>query len=325
MIITEFYDGQGLGNQLWLYVACRSIADQLNMPFKIIHPERFKGKKFLDIDFGDQEKNIKENEITIFNEEIFYDPDLDYFSSDFDERVLDLKQNTKINGLFQSEKYFFGDSNRLKKYLPIKREFIDVNQIDDQTCVIYIRGGEYKRHSKLILPMSYWLNAIANMEHIYGIKKFVAVSDDDNYVKAMFPKIKILPGAMEQDYVALMQAKFVILANSSWGFFPTKTGCDKVCVIAPKYWARFNNSFQRWASPANLYESWLWQDYHGHLHEYDQCYEEARNTIKFYKAHYSIRSTYEQIQKKHLRRFLPKILRTYLKKFLSLIFPKKIG
>ena len=36
------------------------------------------------------------NKVTLFNEETFFDSDLDYFSSDFDERVLNLKENTKI-------------------------------------------------------------------------------------------------------------------------------------------------------------------------------------------------------------------------------------
>ncbi|QDD07078.1 hypothetical protein FIT65_04480 [Candidatus Methylopumilus planktonicus] len=324
MIIMEFYEGQGLGNQLWVYVVCRSIAEQLHMKYKVIHPEKFKGKSFIEIDFGADE-SLNLNEVTLFNEETYFDPNLDYFSSDFDKRVLNLKENTKIHGLFQSEQYFFGDIARLKKYLQIKQEFIQANDVDDQTCVIYIRGGEYKRHGNLILPKSYWLNAMANIERLYGINKFVAVSDDDNYVRAMFPDIKILPGGMEQDYIALMQAKYIILANSSWGYFPTKTGADKICVIAPKYWARFNNSFKRWASPANLYESWLWQDNTGNLYKYDDCLEDANKTLEFYKIHYSVRSTYDQMQKKHLRRFLPPVFRKYLKKWLSLIFPKRIG
>jgi len=52
MILTELYDGQGLGNQLWVYAACRSIAEKLQMPHKILSPDKFKGNSFLDIDFG---------------------------------------------------------------------------------------------------------------------------------------------------------------------------------------------------------------------------------------------------------------------------------
>jgi hypothetical protein len=324
MIIIEFHEGQGLGNQLWVYVVCRSIAEQLQMKYKVIHPEKFKGKSFIEIDFGADE-SINLSQVTLFNEETFYDPDLDCFSSDFDKRVLNLKENTKIHGLFQSEKYFFGDIARLKKYLKIKQEFIEANEIDDQTCVIKFRGGDFKRYGNLILPRSYWLNAMVNIKRLYGINKFVAVSDDDNYVRAMFPDIKILPGGMGQHYAALMQAKYIILANSSFGYFPTKIGADKICVIAPKYWARFNNSFKRWSSPANLYESWLWQDDTGNLYKYDDCLEDVNKTLEFYETHYYVRSTYDHIQKKHLRRFLPPVFRKYLKKWLSLMFPKRIG
>jgi len=115
MIVTEFYEGQGLGNQLWVYAACRSIAEELGKQHLIVNPEVFKGHSFLDIDFG-HASNLESgcapvniSAWNLFNEEIFFDPELDYFSSDFDRRVLTLQPNTRIHGLFQSERYFFGD------------------------------------------------------------------------------------------------------------------------------------------------------------------------------------------------------------------------
>lgn len=54
MIITELYNGQGLGNQLWCYATLRTISHHKNYKFGIGHPERFKGKSFIDIDFGEE-------------------------------------------------------------------------------------------------------------------------------------------------------------------------------------------------------------------------------------------------------------------------------
>ena len=49
MIYLEFLEGQGLGNQLWNYVALRAITEKLGFNFKIINPHKFKGKEFIDI------------------------------------------------------------------------------------------------------------------------------------------------------------------------------------------------------------------------------------------------------------------------------------
>ena len=54
MICTELYNGQGLGNQLWLYAVTRTKALDLGVDFGIMSPEKFKGLHFLDLDFGRQ-------------------------------------------------------------------------------------------------------------------------------------------------------------------------------------------------------------------------------------------------------------------------------
>ena len=331
MIATEFLEGQGLGNQLWVYAACRSIADELGMPHKIFHQEKFKGHSFVDIDCGSCNTSSTKNEeeliggLSLFNEEMFFDPDMGYFSSDFDQRVLRLKPNTKIHGLFQSEKYFFGDPSRAKKYIKLKPKYLATQLVDNNVCVINIRGGEYKRHKKLILPQSYWINAMRNMTELYGVKDFIAVSDDDRYVKALLPGVQILKGNMAEDFLALYQCKFAILSNSSWGYFPVKTGVEKTCVIAPMHWARFSNKYYRWASPANLYESWMWQDMQGSLYSYTDCLQSREITIAYYREHYYVSTTPSVVMNPGIRGRVPSWLKKPLKKVLSLFFPRHIG
>lgn len=46
MIVIEFYEGQGLGNQLWVYCSARSIASRLGVPFILKNHQRFKAKEF---------------------------------------------------------------------------------------------------------------------------------------------------------------------------------------------------------------------------------------------------------------------------------------
>lgn len=323
IITTELYDGQGLGNQLWAYATCRSIADQLNLPHRIANIERFKGHSFLDIDEGDTTTIAP---VRLFKEELFYDHELDYFSSDFDSRVLGLSDGARIHGLFQSEEYFFGDSDRLSRYVRLKDTYKNKKIIAEDCCVVYIRGGEYKRHRDLILPKSYWLDAMENMTRLYGITDFLVVTDDDAYVKALLPGVPLLtPGAMEDDYAALYQAKYAIIANSSWGYFPVKTGVQKTCIIAPMHWAKFNNKKRRWASPANLYTDWLWQDVDGALVDYAACSNEKIKTIEHYRQNLNVLSSEEHLVKRGFRRHIPAGIRKSVKRYASIFLPKYIG
>ena len=47
MIVTELYDGQGIGNQLWCYFVTRTIADNLGFQYGIMRPDKFKGIDFM--------------------------------------------------------------------------------------------------------------------------------------------------------------------------------------------------------------------------------------------------------------------------------------
>jgi hypothetical protein len=330
MITTELHDGQGLGNQLWVYAACRSIAEKLRLPYRILNPDKFKGNPFLDIDFGPQDMPRTDTEktksaISAFHERLFYDKELDYLSSDFDSAVLNLKPLTKIDGLFQSEDYFFGDLTLSKKYVNVKSAYLKKQLVPDGSCVINLRGGEYKRHKNLILPKSYWHNAMRNMRNLFGIDKFIIVTDDKRYAGALFPELPVLQGGIAECYVALYQAKYLILSNSTFSYFPVKTGIDKSFVIAPVHWARFGNKYSRWASPANLYQSWMWQDINGLLHSYADCLPEQMSTKAHYNANYYVSTQPSVVMNPGIRGHLPAWLKRPVKKGLSLLFPGHIG
>ncbi len=324
MIMTELYDGQGLGNQLWVYCACRSIADQLGYPYSILSPQRFKGADFLDVSFGINPPTVTAP-LRVFRERMFFDPDLDYVSSAFDDSVRSLPVNTRIEGLFQSERYFFGHSEGCSRYIGIKPEALALCPVPPDLCILNIRGGEYKRHRSLILPKSYWVKAMHNMREIAGVERFMIVTDDPRYAKSLFPKIPVLEGGIAECYMALYRASLLVLSNSSFAYFPTKTSSNKRCVIAPKYWARFGNRYSRWASPANLYGNWLWQDRQGLLSSYEQCLDEQIATEHYYTGQYSVQVPPWFVNRAGLRRFLPGKLRKHMKNVLSLFFPKHFG
>ena len=336
MIITELYAEQGLGNQLWVYAACRSIAEQLNYPFAVLGQRNFKGRQFLNLDFASS--NVLGEALasgglsgshgmppTIFHERLFYDPDLRYIASDFDESVMALGAYTRLEGLFQSERYFFGDTSRTRSYIRIKDDWLASVSVSEDVCVLNVRGGEYKRHKRLILPPTYWLNAMGNMKAMTGIDNFLIVTDDPRYAASLLPDIPVLQGGIAECYIALHEAKNVIVSNSSFSYFPIKTGREDRVVIAPKHWARFGNRCSRWASPANLYESWMWQDVGGSLHSYADCLPEQEQTSAYYRDSYYLCTVPSAVSNPGIRGHFPNWLKNPIKKGLSWFFPRHIG
>ena len=103
MFFIEFQDGQGLGNQLWNYDALRSLSKELNYGYKVFNFNKFKGLDFLEIkELSNKKFNAFDKEkINIFDERIYYDNQLNTFSSDFDKSILKVNPNTLLNGLFQ--------------------------------------------------------------------------------------------------------------------------------------------------------------------------------------------------------------------------------
>lgn len=319
MISIIFKEGQGLGNQLWNYVVCRCLAKKLKLDFYIQGEKNFKGKKFLNLNYG---SSLPASNFNKFNERFYFDDELNYILHFYDERILDIKNNTLISGYFQDEKYFFEHEDSISNFLTIKNFEKNISEIDDDTCVINLRGGEYKRYKDLILPNKYWHDSMNFMKDYKKKIKFIVVTDDYKYAKIMFPNFKIISADVEKCYRAIMKTKYLILSNSSFSFFPIKTGSIKEFIIAPKYWARFGNSYNRWASPSNLYSNWNWLDQNGKIFSSEECKEQNNSQRNYYIENYNLVSNFNKFNQSGFRKFFPKSLRYLLKKVLSLFFPK---
>ena len=120
MIFIKFKKGQGLGNQLWNYVTLRSIAKFLSYDYKVLDFENFKGINFLQID-DSSNNTLKyfEKNLNNFYEDLFYDKDLKTISCNYDESIFEVKENTLLNGLFQSENYLKPNKLIIKDYIKI--------------------------------------------------------------------------------------------------------------------------------------------------------------------------------------------------------------
>ena len=324
-ILTELYPGQGLGNQLWVYSSSRSIAEELGVPFILLGVEHFKGNGFLAIDtevgISAEEANLVRSTKTYstHHEELYYDPDLNYVSSSFDESLLKIHGIRKIEGHLQSEQYFFKEPERIRKYITLTHTKSLEIEVPDSTCVINLRGGEYKRHKRFILPEDYWNLAIKNASNEWGITDFIVVTDDYKYAKSLFPKYSITSNSVEKCYRTLYAARHLIISNSTFSYFPIKTSPITKKVIAPQYWARFGNKLNRWASPANFYRDWAWQDVNGNLLTYDECTHDFNSTLLEYGNRNGLKGRTKILD------FIPTRFKKNMKAILSYVFPKKFG
>lgn len=291
MIITELYDGQGLGNQLWCYITTRVIAQNKGYEFGIKSPEKFKGLDFLNLDFGKDvmggtgpeggppntlPKGIKFH----YAEKKIIHP---LNGSDIrvhDKNLMNVEDCTKIDGLMQDEKYIIHKKDQIKTWLKVKEEYEFRDFSDNNICIINFRGGGYVNDKDFFLPPKYWENAINNMLKINKCFKFIVITDDPVTAKKFFPSFDVHHFSIGKDYSIIKNAKYLILSNSSFAWFPAWTSEDLKYCIAPKYWGRHNISDGYWSLGYNITTNWMYQDRKGKLYNYDTCIKELQQSIK---------------------------------------------
>jgi hypothetical protein len=295
IVATELWDGQGLGNQLWSYAATRAIAEHRNMKFAIMGRERFKGKEFIEIDFGiDLSKgksqeggppSLLPNELTNYRKERKYVAHKSNFDvSPLDSFVLDCPVNCKIDGNFQSLRYLYKHLGVLKKWIRIENDTIPPNW-----CVIHIRGSDFRNITDFTIVKNYYENAIAYLKIINPNIQFKCVTDDPDYACSILNyDVEIIGSAMlnihdqhqashhtggpiDIDFKLLMSAKYLIIPYSSFSWWAACLNEIKEIVIAPKFWALFGSNRNVWSTYEIATPGFTYLDSTGKIFSYEEC------------------------------------------------------
>lgn len=249
MICTELWNGSGLGNQLHSYVMCRVLSLDKQTDFGIMGKEKFKGSSFMKLDFGKELvggiTSIEGNPPKELPEGIhhyFLDPKAinedNHDVRDYNwEGILSIKDNTKIEGYWQGEKYY-------DHHLDEIREWLKVDKLDmpNDLCVIGFRGGEYAGVPDLFLPQEYWDLAINKMLDINPKMKFEVHTDDVDLAQKFFPNFTCING-IGYNWRSVRYAKYIIMANSSFFILPSLLNQDVKKIIAPQWWAGYNKGY----------------------------------------------------------------------------------
>lgn len=285
MIASEFYIGQGLGNQLWVYAVVRTLAEKNGFDFAFLSPQNFKFPE-LNLDMGKKvpwrQNGIPNSSLSnlfsnYLREERYVNP-VGVDISPMDARLLKLADSTKLDGYFQAEDLIHDNINQIREWFKVPK----IMNLDENVCVISFRGGEYLHHHQTFLGFHYYQNAMRLIKEVCPNVKFVVSTDDPEAAEVLIPNAEILSTPTRSyldidqtkvafDFALLQNANFLILSNSSFSWWGAWTNSVVKKVIAPKYWGNFvaNNGY--WSQGESLTRGWTWLDKSGSDFTYDEC------------------------------------------------------
>ena len=301
MIGTELSKGQGLGNQLFCYITTRCIALDMGVPFAILGEDTVAnnihsgcGMYFMNLDYG--EVASKEN----FDETYYEKSERLYLGNskhDFthgcyvtgvDENIFRLKDNTLLYGNLQDEKYYIKHKEEIREWLKVKEEYDCMEYSKENLCILHLRCSDYLGYPELYLRKKYWNDGISHMKKINPKMEFMIITNDVKEANKILPGIPAYNFDLAKDYSIIKNANYLLLANSSFAYFPAFTSTTVKYILAPKYWARHNVSDGYWASEQNIYTGWNYMDKKGRVFSADECRKELEKYKKESKRYKKI-------------------------------------
>ncbi|MCM1038256.1 MAG: glycosyl transferase [Ruminococcus sp.] len=287
MLGIETQEGFGLGNQLFFYIATRCIALDKGYQFSVLDPEHFAnnmhsdcGLYFMDLDYGvpskkeDYQKIYHEKEDRLFVGNSRHDLTHGVYITGTDRGVFEIEDNTLLYGNFQAEYYFVHHRAEIKKWLRVKEEYDCKEYSRENLCILHLRCSDYMGSPELYLRKKYWIQGMKQMRRINPAMEFMIITNDVKEAGKILPGIPAYNFDLAKDYSILKNACYLLLANSSFAYFPAFTSDTVQYILAPKYWARHNVSDGYWASEQNIYAGWHYMDRRGRVYSDTQCREE---------------------------------------------------
>ncbi len=248
MIHSLIHPGSGLGNQLFRYVAGRVRALDLSVEYSAIGRDNFKGKDFMNLDFGPENKigYVIQNTAgkIIPASDRLWEESTNYYNPEFNF----VKDGSIIDGEFQDERYFQHRIKEIDRWLAV-----DSLETPSDLCVIGFRGGEFYLFPELGLPKSYFEEGIERMKMKNPKMRFEVHTDDPILAKEFFPDYDVIHN-IGVNWRAMRYAKNAIIANSSFYILPRLLNGG--FTIAPRYWARRNT--KEWSMPQNYYKYFMY-------------------------------------------------------------------
>ena len=299
MIGTEVTHGDGLGNQLFRYITARCIAKDRGEEFGVLGKETFAnnmhsscGLYFMDLDFGkevtreDFKHRYNEKEKRLYLGNSAHDLQHGAYVAGTDWDMYDVPTDTLLWGNMQAEDYYLKYKEEIKDWLKVKPEYDCYDYSQDDLCILHLRCTDYMDCPELFIKKSYWKKGMKNMRKINPKMRFMIITNDVKEANKILPGIPAYNFDLAKDYSIIKNAKYLLLANSSFTYFPAFTSETVKYIIAPKYWARHNVSDGYWSSEQNIYTGFHYMDRKGNIFTAEECrkeLEEYKKKSKKYK------------------------------------------
>ena len=153
--------------------------------------------------------------------------------------------------------------------------------LDENTCVINFRGGEYRNIPNVVCRREYWRDSINHMLSLNPNMKFIVITDDQQFANFFMPfNIPSYHFDIGFDFYVVNKAKWVILSNSTFGWWAAWLNKNSKLTLAPKFWASHNNSDGYWSVGESFSKRFSYVNRFGQIQNYDECKNEAQNYYK---------------------------------------------
>lgn len=300
MIGTEIFHGDGLGNQLFRYVTARCIALDRGEKFALLGGETLAnnmhsscGLYFMDLDQGEKvsredfKQTYHEKEQRLYLANSKHDLTHGAYVAGTDWDMYKVPSDTILLGNMQSEDYYLKYKEQIKEWLRVKPEYDCYEYSKDNLCILHLRCTDYMDSPELFLQKNYWLRGMKAMKKINPQMEFMIITNDVKEANKILPHVPAYNFDLAKDYSIIKNAKYLLLANSSFTYFPAFCSETAKYIIAPKYWARHNVSDGYWASEQNIYTDFHYMDRKGKIFSAEECrkeLEEYKKTSKTYQT-----------------------------------------
>jgi len=224
-----------LGNQMFQYAVCRTVAEKNGYQFYIPVDKNNHGQNisdYFDIDMGSNNGVI----VNRFTE--------DHTRQQFNPQIFNIPDNTAIWGFYQTDKYFIDNESNVRKWFNVEMDKVSQSVICkypvDEYCYIHFRGTDYKNWDSgtRFLPKKYFEDAINLVKNKNNDIKFVVITDDIEGAKDYFQEYDIISNDMMTDFKLLYYSKYCIIPNSTFSWWAAWLS-DKVITVAPNNWLNY--------------------------------------------------------------------------------------
>ena len=304
MIVTKFYKGQGLGNQLWVYAVLRAISWNHNYSFGVESFKNYKLQNYIPLDrgkyvfgvpherpYGLRVLGVSKVEFEI--QKLIFESEIAI--SNWEERIANLSDRTKIEGYFQSINYIKEFQQEFQKMFRCNMEVPN----DSSTCYISVRGGDYLGNPEICCDEFFYRSAVKEMQEC-GFNKFEIVTDDPAYARDLLPDFPVAhlnhespvnindrrqkEAKIAYDFALLQTAPALIISNSTFAWWAAWTNRCNPIVIGPRYWSHPRNRYRIWAPKEVAVESWRYSAGNTFISGSEAIIEsgETRTELQFY-------------------------------------------